>query len=413
MQDMHQQDDVAAEIVTRPSFLGRLWRRLPLPLIVLGMGLCGFMLLVATKPETKPVENRETVWNVAGKAVTYDIYQPRITAFGELRARREVQLRAQVSGEVVSTEAGFENGALVNKGDVLLRIDPFNYQTRLDEAKAQLKGAQALLTERRAAANLARQDMKRAQELFEKGTVSKKTLDDRKTDYTIKKARRDQQASVVDRQKVAVKRAQRDLDNTTITAPFDGHVGNINVRAGRVVGPNEPLAVLLDADAYEVVFNLSDAAYGRFLARNSDVIGRVLDVQWTVGTQKMKLQAVIERVGAQISQTTRGVDIFARVKGDIPSNLRGGAFVDIVLKAQPLPAVMVIPKDAIYEGNRIFIAENGRMAERVLQNPIDLGRHVAVREGLAVGDIVVLTRFNEAAPGVAVRLVDGKYVEGQ
>lgn len=385
-----------------------LLRRLPLPLIVLSLGVCVFMLLVATRPETKPVENRERVWNVAGKAVAYEIYEPRITAFGELRARREVQLRAQVSGEVISTETAFENGALVSKGEVLLRIDPFNYETRLDEAKAQLKGAKALLTERKASANLARQDMKRAQELFKKGTVSKKTLDDRKTDYTIKKARRDQQQSVVDRQTVAVKRAQRDLDNTQITAPFDGHVANINVRSGRVVGPNEPLAVLLDASAYEVVFNLSDAEYGRFLARNSDVIGRVLEVQWTVGSQKMKLQAEIERVGAQISQSTRGVDVFARVIGDIPSNLRGGAFVDIVLNAQPLPDVMVIPKDAVYDGNRIYVAENGRMAERQLTNPIDLGRHLAIRDGLAENEIVVLTRFNEAAPGVAIRLTEGK-----
>ena len=388
--------------------LRALLRRLPLPLIVLTLGVCVFMLLVATRPETKPVENRERVWNVAGKAVAYEIYEPRITAFGELRARREVQLRAQVSGEVISTETAFENGALVSKGEVLLRIDPFNYETRLDEAKAQLKGAKALLTERKASANLARQDMKRAQELFKKGTVSKKTLDDRKTDYTIKKARRDQQQSVVDRQTVAVKRAQRDLDNTQITAPFDGHVANINVRSGRVVGPNEPLAVLLDASAYEVVFNLSDAEYGRFLARNSDVIGRVLEVQWTVGSQKMKLQAEIERVGAQISQSTRGVDVFARVIGDIPSNLRGGAFVDIVLNAQPLPDVMVIPKDAVYDGNRIYVAENGRMAERRLTNPIDLGRHLAIRDGLAENEIVVLTRFNEAAPGVAIRLTEGK-----
>ena len=388
--------------------LRALLRRLPLPLIVLTLGICVFMLLVATRPETKPVENRERVWNVAGKAVAYEIYEPRITAFGELRARREVQLRAQVSGEVISTEAAFENGALVSKGEVLLRIDPFNYETRLDEAKAQLKGAKALLTERKASANLARQDMKRAQELFKKGTVSKKTLDDRKTDYTIKKARRDQQQSVVDRQTVAVKRAQRDLDNTQITAPFDGHVANINVRSGRVVGPNEPLAVLLDASAYEVVFNLSDAEYGRFLARNSDVIDRLLEVQWTVGAQKMKLQAEIERVGAQISQSTRGVDVFARVIGDIPSNLRGGAFVDIVLNAQPLPDVMVIPKDAVYDGNRIYVAENGRMAERRLTNPIDLGRHLAIRDGLAENEIVVLTRFNEAAPGVAIRLTEGK-----
>lgn len=405
MNEMQNQADKTSP-ESADGVIRRLWRRLPLPLFVLVGGLSVFSLLVASKPATKPVENRETVWSVAGKAVRFGIYEPRITAFGELRARREVQLRAQVGGEVLVTESGFEDGARVAKGDILLRLDPFNYQNRLDDAKAQLKGAKALLTERRAATKLAKQDLQRAEELFKKGTVSQKTLDDRKTDFTIKAARRDQQQSVVERQNVAVKRAQRDLEHTRIVAPFDGHIANVTARAGRVVNPNEPLAVLLDAAHFDVVFNLSDAEYGRFLARNSDVIGRVLQVQWAVGAQTMRLEAVIERVGAQISQSTRGVDIFARVISEIPANLRGGAFVDIVLNAQPLPDVMVIPKDAVYSGNRVFAVENGRMVERTLVAPIDLGRHVAVRDGLSEGEIIVLTRFNEAAPGVAVKLVE-------
>ena len=80
-----------------------------------------FSLLVATKPETKPAENKEIVWSVAAQKVAYQTYQPRISAFGELRARREVNLRALSVSEVIATSAVFENGARVAKRRCIAR----------------------------------------------------------------------------------------------------------------------------------------------------------------------------------------------------------------------------------------------------------------------------------------------------
>ena len=338
--------------------------------------------------------------------MAYDVFEPRISVFGELRAKRKVRLRALVSGEVVAADAKFEDGARVAEGELLLTIDPFNYETRLDEAKAQLKGAKALLTERKAATQLAYQDLKRAQQLFDKGTVSKKTLDDRKTDHTIKKARRDQQQSVVDRLAVQVKRAQRDLDNTKVVAPFDGYVTDITARQGRVLNPNDQIAVLYDADNFEVVFNLSDAEYGRFLQRNAEIIGRPVNIAWDVGGERIELTATIKRVGAQISQSTRGVDVYAELEGPLPSNVRGGAFVSVNLTAQPVPDVMALPKDALYGDNQAYLIVAGRLEPVQLNDYIDDGRNILLRSGLEAGTQVLLTRFNEAAPGVAVKVME-------
>lgn len=393
--------------VAAPIGRGRgFWRRMPLPLLVIAAGIFVFSLLMASKPETKPSDRKERVWSVAARTVSYDIYEPRIEVFGELRAKREVRLRALVSGEVVSTDANFEDGARVSKGSLLMTIDPFNYQTRLDEAKAQLKGAEALLTERKASVGLAYQDLKRARQLFDKGTVSKKTLDDRITDHTIKKARRDQQQSVVDRLAVQVKRAQRDLDNTKVVAPFDGYLTSISARAGRVLNPNDQIAVLFDADNFELVFNLSNAEYGRFLQRNAKIIGRPVQIAWDVGGERINLTAVIKRVGAQISQTTRGVDVYAELDGPLPSNLRGGAFVSVNLTAQPIPDVMALPKDALYGDNQAYRIVAGRLEPVQLDDFIDDGVNILLRSGLQAGEQVLLTRFNEAAPGVAVKVME-------
>lgn len=389
----------------RPASGGRL-RKIAMPLLVLMGGFFSFSMLVATKPQTKPAENREITWSVAAQKVAYEIYQPRISAFGELRPRREVNLRALVSGEVIATSAGFEDGAQVSKGDVLLEIDPFTYENQLADARAQLKGAKAVLKERQAAAKLARQEKARAQKLFKKGTVSQKTVDDKNTDATIKAARAEQQQSAVDRINVQVKKAKRDLANTKVIAPFSGFLANITAREGRVLNPNDQVGVLLDSDNFDVVFNLSDAEYGRFLERNSEVIGRPVNIVWQLGGERIELKAEIERVGAQISQATRGVDVYARIDGKLPSNLRGGAFVTVELLAQPVPDVMAISKDALYGDNTLYLIENGRLTRKTIADFIDDGAQVLLRSGLNVGDMVLMTRFNEAAPGVAVKVVE-------
>lgn len=406
MQETENSSFEANKTTAKSGRARRLLRRLPMPVLVLAIGVLVFSLLLASKPETKPRDNKERVWSVAARTVAYDVFEPRISVFGELRAKRQVRLRALVSGEVVAADAKFEDGARVAEGELLLTIDPFNYETRLDEAKAQLKGAKALLTERKAATQLAYQDLKRAQQLFDKGTVSKKTLDDRKTDHTIKKARRDQQQSVVDRLAVQVKRAQRDLDNTKVVAPFDGYVTDITARQGRVLNPNDQIAVLYDADNFEVVFNLSDAEYGRFLQRNAEIIGRPVNIAWDVGGERIELTATIKRVGAQISQSTRGVDVYAELEGPLPSNVRGGAFVSVNLTAQPVPDVMALPKDALYGDNQTYLIVDGRLEPVQLNDYIDDGRNILLRSGLEAGTQVLLTRFNEAAPGVAVKVME-------
>ena len=128
------------------------------------------------------------------------------------------------------------------------------------------------------------------------------------------------------------------------------------------------------------------------------MIGRPVQVVWNVGGEQTTLEATIERVGAQISQATRGVDIYATLEGKIPSNLRGGAFVEVELTAQPVDGVMALPKDALYTDNRVYLVRNGRLEPRTLVDFVDDGAQVLLKSGLAVGDVVLLTRFNEAAP---------------
>jgi RND family efflux transporter MFP subunit len=384
----------------------RLVRFLPLPIIVLVIGFFAYSALVASKPETVPTDRLERVWVVESMVAKYQTVIPVTAAFGELRARRQVDLRALVAGEVVKTNPRFEDGVRVAKGDVLAEIDDFTYQLAVDDATAQLSGSRAILTEREAAADHAKREMDRAKTLFEKGTVSKKTLDDLTLQYAVNTSRFEQQKSTVDRDKVRLARAERDLKNTKIIAPFDAHVSNIAAREGRVLSSNDRVASLTGADDFEVVFNLTDDQYGRLLARNTRIIGRRLKVFWDIGGQRMTLSAQIRHVGATISQATRGADVYAQVDGQIPSNLRSGAFVTVEMAQQAEPDVVAVPKYALYGDNQIYVIEEGRLVPLLLTDYLDDGDRILVKSGLRNGQTILLTQFNEAAAGVAVKTLE-------
>ena len=76
------------------------------------------------------------------------------------------------------------------------------------------------------------------------------------------------------------------------------------------------------------------------------------------------------------------------------------------LLAQAVDGVMALPKDALYGDNRVYLVRDGRLEPRVLVDFVDDGGQILLKSGLDNGDRVLLTRFNEAAPGVAVKVVD-------
>ena len=292
-----------------------------------------FVVMIVSKPQTKPFEPSEKAWPVNVQTVTFSSVKPVLEAFGEIVAAREIDLRTLVSGEVISVAPGLEEGAFVKKGETLLTIDPFNYENALAEAEAQLLGAKASYM-------TSKTDYERAQKLFEKGTVAKKYLDDRNADYLIKKG-------AYDRLKIVVRRARRDLENTQVTAPFDAYVSRVNAREGRFVSPNDFVAHLSDASNYQLRFNLSDAEYGSLLSAGSSIVDQPVKAVWTVGNKAFEYAGKVRRVGALIDQRTRGVDVYADITQNEAKVLRGGAFVRVLLELPNLDRATVIPVDAL------------------------------------------------------------------
>ena len=121
-----------------------------LPLIIIGIAISIAGYLKATKPVVEPKTLTERVWTVAVIPAKTENVRPRIKLFGEIVSGRTVDLRPQVAGKILRASPNLVEGGVVRAGEVIVDIDPFDYQAALRQRKAELLEAQGRLKELKA-----------------------------------------------------------------------------------------------------------------------------------------------------------------------------------------------------------------------------------------------------------------------
>jgi len=392
----------------------------------------GMNLLVATKPDVAKRPIQEKSYAVETVTVAPGDHAPRISVYGETEAGREVELRALVAGEVIEVHPKLKAGGAVSEGEVLVAIDRFDYEGAVTEAEANLAEARAALVESKGRVELeegnvvrareqldfARKDLQRAQDLVGKGTVTERTVDDRKllvsqrqqtleqaqNSLALEQARVVQQNAAIRRLEWRLQNAQRQLENTVLKAPFDAIVRSESAELGRLVSVNDAIVSLYNSDAFEVRFTLSDNQYGRLLAETGTVVGRPVEVTWYLGNEPVTYPAEVTRIGADVASSRGGVDLIAAIDASEASvPLRPGAFVEVALSDRSYANSFRVPETAYYGDGTVFVVTDSRLDPRdVTSLAIDDG-YILVKGGLSAGDRVLTTRIPEAGKGLLVK----------
>ncbi|MEE9430150.1 MAG: efflux RND transporter periplasmic adaptor subunit [Melioribacteraceae bacterium] len=158
-----------------------------------------------------------------------------VSANGNINPVEKVVLRPEVTGEVV--ELPVQEGDVVKKGQLLIRLKPEQYIARRNKAKASLSFAQASLKERESSFAEVDSKFKRAKELFEKQLISEAELESAKSAFLRTQSQIEAQKSSVLQAQESFKDARVELGKTAIYAPLDGTISVLNVeKSERVLG---------------------------------------------------------------------------------------------------------------------------------------------------------------------------------
>ena len=407
--------------------------KIALPLLTLVCAVLAVGYLQATKPEIERTGFEERARPIAAATVRIADVQPSISAYGEVVAQRDVELRALVAGPVVAVGENFVNGGTVRAGDLLVEIDPFEYRAAVTEAEASLAEARAQraeteaelgaeaagLIEERTQLELAERQLERRRDLLAKGSGAEKSVDDalvRRSERVRAvaatesraaglRARLARQEAVIARSAVALERAERDLANTRLIAPFDGYLTGISAALGKRLGVNDRVVRLLDLARLDILIHLSDGDYGRLVSSAAGLRGRPVEVTWRAGSRNFPFRAEIQRADGEVDAASGGVRVYARIEQEaarVP--LRPGAFVEVRIPDRVYRDATRLPETALVGGDTVYAVVDGRLEPRPVELLARVGNDVVVSGGIADGERIATTRFPEIGPGVKVQV---------
>ncbi len=326
---------------------------------------------------------------MVGRAIAQDVVD-RIEATGQLLAKAEATVAAQVSGEV--TQIAADEGAAVTLGQIIVEIDPQRRQLELTDARA----SQAQMRAQRVEAT---REVKRAEQLATGGAGSKARLDEKKTRLELANAQLQAMAA-------RVGLAERALADASVTAPFDGLVARRLVNVGEFVNAGQEMFSLVALDPIEVEFFLPEVDSSRV------AVGQTVGVR--VASQPGEVfQGEVSVVSPTIdteSRTRRAKAVIANRDG----RLLPGSFAQVDLGVAERSGVILVPKEAVLlrsDGAVLFKLQPG--GEHAMRVPVDAGAHrgdlVEIRGGVAAGDWVVVRGQSNLVDGspVALRNMDG------
>jgi HlyD family secretion protein len=176
---------------------------------------------------------RENVVNVQTEKVQRKSITQIVTASGKIQPEKMVKINAEVSGEIILLPV--KDGQKVQKGDLLVRINPDIYQAAVDGAEAALVSAKASLALSEANLEKSESEYKRAQGLYEKTLMSEQDFVGSKTTYKVSKAQYESAVSGVTQAVASLNQAKESLAKTSIYAPMDGTVSQLISELGERV----------------------------------------------------------------------------------------------------------------------------------------------------------------------------------
>jgi multidrug resistance efflux pump len=414
-----------------------LWR--VVPVLILAVGGIGAFVLVESKPQLAPVAVAERVWTVKAQPASNIDVQPKIIFYGQVVAGREVELRPLVSGRVVVVNAKFENGGKVEAGDMLISIDPFDYEIAVEEVKAELSEAQArlselasdlesnasMMVEDKSKQELRAKGAKRWTNLRRKGAASSTVADDaemalletnsrvieRGFDGQRLKANYQRQEAVIRGLDIKLRRAVRDLAETELIAPFTGYLTDIGTDLGRQVSQSDRVARLIDSSKLEVRFHVGTSRFGEVIL-GGEAIGKTVDIVWHVNGKPLTFTGKLTRISPEIDASSGGIEVYAELEqSDSLRLLRPGAFVEVKTAGQRYQNVVRLPESAWHNGI-VYAITDGRLEPRKATLVRRIGQDVLIQGTFDNKEPILVTPIPGASGGMRVEVVANAPGEG-
>ena len=412
---MEQEQTTAGGVETPPEratphvlfrIFGGIVRTL-LPLVVIGAGAFGAWYFVKTKPKA----SQRPPQRMASLVEVRDIYpsteQVQIEAMGTVLAAREVELKPRVQGEVIHISDALIPGGHVRRGDVLVRIDPRDYELAVEQARSMVAEAEYALTLEQGHQDIA----KREWELL----GADEDASDLDRELALRQPHLKKAKAALRAAEAMLARAELDLARTVITAPFNGVITGKNIEPGAQASSQTQLATLVGTDEYwvQVSIPVDQLAWVDVPFDEGGLGSGVIVRQYLGGDTWARWQGHVIRLLSDLDPAGRMARLLVRVpdplgltmsERDSPPLLIG-AYVDVEVAGKVLAGTFAIDRSEVRDQSSLwFIDADDQLEIRPIQPVFRERSRVFVTSGLAPGERLITSDLPAPVAGMPLRL---------
>ena len=393
--------------VSQPSPLRRAFRIVGNLVICLGILAAAGAAIVwinRTEPTAERITaTRQSAALVETITVQRGTYAPRLVVLGTVQAAQDIVLSPRVGGQVIELSPKFVPGALLRKGEVLLRIDPADFENAVSIRQSELEQAQASLQIEQGRQNVARREL----------ALLQGTIDETNRALVLRQPQLASIRAEVSAAEAAVERAKLDLERTTVLAPFDAQILSRSVNVGSQVSPGDELAQLVGIKEYWIsaAVPVRNLQWVRFGETNDDEGSRVTirnPDSWPPGAVR---HGRVARMIGTLDQQTRLARILVTVPDPLGQASDGpplilDTLIQTEIEGKPIRDVVRIDRELIRDSDTVWVMKDNKLEIRETEIAFRDAEHAYVRQGLEDGDEVVVTTLATVAEGVGLRKVN-------
>lgn len=387
--------------------------KIVIPFLLVFAGAYGAWKIIETRPEVKTQVVEKVIPTVRVIDAVPEDVRLSIRSQGTVVPRSVTDLVPEVAGKVTFVSPSLVSGGFFSEGEVLLKIEPVDFELALVRAESEVAQAKLRLEQEKAEAEVA------ASEWAELGGGQEASP------LVLRIPQVAQAEAGLAAAEANLRQARRNLEKTILSAPFDGRVQEENVDIGQYVSPGVRVARLYSVDVAEVRLPLpsDDLAFV-----NLPLNYRAIEVDKFKGPEvilstvwagkKYEWRGRIVRTDGQIDTSTRMLYAIAEVKNPYlqssdPSHppLTVGMFVEAEILGNRVDNAFVLPRAAIREEDTVYIIDDGKQLHF---RKVDIFKRekerVIVRGGIENGETICISPLETVVEGMQVKISDAAEV---
>lgn len=371
-------------------------------LVILGVAVGLITWTYSSEPEARrEAATKRTAMLVDIQTVKRGDFRPRITGLGTVEAAQDIILSPRIEGRVIEVSENFLPGGFVNEGEVLVKIDPSDFQNAVLQRESELQQAKSDLD-----IELGRREVaKKEYEL-----LNQKLPDANKRLVLREPQLASARASVLSAQ-AAMNQVKLELERTRIEAPFNAQILTRNANVGSQVEPGMGLARLIGIDEYWVIVTVPVAKLDQITFPRKDEQGAPVRVRnraaWPKDTYR---QGRIKRLIGALDDQTRLARVVVSVRDPLAlkQSTKGpklivGTIVQTEIEGRPLQNVFRIDRDYLHDDDTLWVKQDGKLDIRKAAVVFKDKKYAYISEGLNDSDQLVTSNLATVAQGVPLR----------